>query len=485
MLEFAVPSLNLKILLPLILITITALTVLLIDVFSPKEEKSQLGHISIIGVLCALITILKLNSVRISAYNGMFIFDGFSAFISIIICVITILTILISLNYQKYIPIINCGEYYCLLLFASLGMMLMSSSGNLIMVFLSIETMSISIYALAGFRRDNKKSIESALKYFLIGAFATGFMLYGFALIYGAVGTMDLNKIAAVLSQNPKIVHTPLMMCGIAMTTVGFGFKIAMVPFHMWTPDVYEGAPTPITAFMSTGVKAASFAALIRVFFTAFSPLQPDWTNIMWIIAVLTMLTGNIMALTQKDIKRMLAYSSIAHAGYLLIGFVTGTQQAFSSMLFYLFGYAIMNLGAFGIIAALGNKDEEYTKIDDFSGLGFKYPLLGLAMSIFMFSMAGIPPFVGFIAKFYIFTAAIKSGFIWLAIIGVINSVISLYYYLRVFVIMYFTETSKEIIFPAPSTALVVAILLAVSGVLLIGILPSGLWDMAVQASFL
>lgn len=485
MLEFAVPSLNLKILLPLILITITALTVLLIDVFSPKEEKSQLGHIAIIGVLCALISILNLNSVRLSAYNGMFIFDGFSAFISIVICIITILTILISLNYQKYITIINCGEYYCLLLFASLGMILMSSSGNLIMVFLAVETMSISIYALAGFRRDNNKSIESALKYFLIGAFATGFMLYGFALIYGAVGTMDLVKISKVLSQNPLIVHSPLMMCGMAMTTVGFGFKIAMVPFHMWTPDVYEGAPTPITAFMSTGVKAASFAVLIRVFFTAFSPLQPDWTNIMWVIAVLTMFTGNIMALSQKDIKRMLAYSSIAHAGYLLIGFVTGTQLAFSSILFYLLGYAIMNLGAFGIIAVLGNKDEEYTKIDDYAGLGFKYPLMGLAMSIFMFSMAGIPPFVGFISKFYIFTAAIKSGFIWLAVIGVINSVISLYYYLRVFVVMYFKETDKEMTFSAPSAAIVVAVIIAVSGVLILGILPSVLWDMAQNSNFM
>jgi len=482
MLEFAIPTLNLKILLPLILITITALTVLLIDVFSPKEEKSQLGHIAIIGVLCALISILKLDSVPVSAYNGMFIFDGFSAFISIVICVITILTILISLNYQKYIPVINCGEYYCLLLFAALGMMLMSSSGNLIMVFLALETMSISIYALAGFRRDREKSIESALKYFLIGAFATGFLLYGFALIYGAVGTMDLVKIASVLSQNPQIVHSPLMMCGIAMTTVGFGFKIAMVPFHMWMPDVYEGAPTPITAFMSTGVKAASFAVLIRVFFTAFSPLQADWTNIMWIITVLTMLTGNIMALSQKNIKRMLAYSSIAHAGYLLIGFVVGTQLAFSSILFYLLGYALMNLGAFGVIAALGKKEEEFTKINDFAGLGFKYPMMCLAMSIFMFSMAGIPPLVGFIAKFYIFTAAIKSGFIWLAIIGVINSVISLYYYLRVIVVMYFTETDQEITFSAPSATIIVAILIAVSGVLMMGIFPSYFWEMAQKA---
>ncbi len=485
MLEFVAPALNIKILLPIIIITVTALTVLLIDVFSPREKKSHLGYIALFGVFCTLISVFKLMPISVSAYNGMFLHDGFSSFISIIVCIITLLTILISINYQKIVSTINCGEYYSLLMFASLGMILMGSSGNLIMVFLAIEIMSIAIYALAGFRKENDKSIESALKYFLLGAFATGFLLYGFALIYGATGTMDIVKIGAVLKANPKIMHTPFLMCGIAMMTVGFGFKIAMVPFHMWTPDVYEGAPTPITAFMATGVKTASIAAMMRVFFIALGPLQPDWTTIMWIIAALTMLVGNIMALTQKNIKRMLAYSSIAHAGYLLIGFVAGTQLAFAGILFYLLGYAFMNLGAFGVIALLGKKEKEYTQINDFAGLGFKYPLLGISMSIFMFSMAGIPPTVGFMGKLYIFTAAIKSGFIWLAIIGVVNSVISLNYYLRVFVVMYFKEADKEISFPTPSPAIVVALLIAASGVLLMGILPSDFWEMAQEATLM
>ena len=351
MLEFVVPALNIKVLLPLIIIIVTALTVLIAGVFSSTEKKSGLGYMSLIGVGLALVCMIKYSDRNISAYNGMFISDGFSLFISVIVCIVTFLTILISMNYQKTVNVINCGEYYCLLLFAAVGMILMGSSGNLIMVFLALETMSISIYALAGFRKDRERSIESAMKYFLLGAFASGFLLYGFALLYGSTGTMDIIKIGLFFETNPAALHTPLTMCALAMITVGFGFKIAMVPFHMWTPDVYEGAPTPVTGFMATGVKAAAFAALLRVFFTALSPLQPDWTTLMWIMAVLTMTTGNILALAQTDIKRMLAYSSIAHAGYLLVGFVAGDSMALAGMLFYLLGYAFMNLGAFGVLS--------------------------------------------------------------------------------------------------------------------------------------
>jgi NADH-quinone oxidoreductase subunit N len=353
------------------------------------------------------------------------------------------------------------------------------------MVFLALETMSISIYALAGFRKDHERSIESAMKYFLLGAFASGFLLYGFALFYGATGTMDILKIGQFFRANPGSLHTPLIMCALAMTTVGFGFKIAMVPFHMWTPDVYEGAPAPVTGFMATGVKAAAFAALLRVFFTALSPLQPDWTSIMWIMAVLTMTTGNVLALVQNDLKRMLAYSSIAHAGYLLIGFVAGDSTALSGMLFYLLGYAFMNLGAFGVLSLLGKNGEECTGLSDYAGMGFKYPLIGLAMAVFMFSMAGIPPTVGFMGKFYIFTAAIKSGFIWLAVIGVINSVISLYFYLRVIVYMYFKESDEAVPFSSPSSAIIAAIVLAAAGVMVMGMFPSGFWDMAVNAGLM
>jgi NADH-quinone oxidoreductase subunit N len=484
-LEFVVPALNIRAILPQIILCLTALIVLLEDVFSKQEKKSNLGYMSLMGVGLAILSVLFLSGRSESAYSGMLLVDGFASFISLIVCVVTVLTILISINYQKFVSSINCGEYYCLVLFAAVGMMFMGAAGNLLMLFLALETMSISIYALAGFRMNREKSIESALKYFLLGAFASGFLLYGFALIYGATGTLDIVRIGRFLSENREVLHTPLMMGGVAMMTVGFGFKVAMVPFHMWTPDVYEGAPTSVTAFMASGVKAAAFAAMLRVFFIALSPLQVDWTGIMWLFALLTMTVGNVVALSQTDIKRMLAYSSIAHAGYLLVGFVAGSELAMSGMLFYLMGYAFMNMGAFGVIALMGKSGEDYTKISDFAGMGFKYPLMGLALSIFMFSMAGIPPTAGFMGKFYIFTAAINSGFIWLAIFGVINSVISIYYYLRVIVTLYFQDAEQEITLSATSPAIVVAIVLAVIGVLFMGILPSYFWNIAQKSVFL
>jgi len=473
MLEFVIPALNIKAILPHIILTITALTVLLVDVFSMEGKKSHLGLMSLVGVGVAGACLLYTKGMSESAYSGMILIDGFSFFISLIICVVTFLTILISINYQKFFEEINCGEYYCLLLFAAVGMMLMGSAGNFLMIFLALETMSISI-----------RSIEAALKYFLLGAFASGFLLYGFALIYGATGTMDIIRISRLILDTPELMGSRLLLGGLALTTVGFGFKVAMVPFHMWTPDVYEGAPTSVTAFMATGVKAAAFAVFVRVFYVAFAPLQVDWSVPIWIIAILTMTVGNVVALSQTNIKRMLAYSSIAHAGYLLVGFLAGEDFGKSGMLFYLLAYAFMNLGAFGVIALLGKKDTEYSELSDFSGLGFKYPLMGVVMAVFMFSMAGIPPTAGFMGKFYIFTAAIKSGFIWLSIFGVINSVISIFYYLRVIVIMYFQESGEQdIIMPTPSPAIIVALTLAAAGVLLMGIIPSYFWNLAQQSS--
>jgi len=483
MLEFVVPALNVKAILPQAILSLTALTVLLVGVFSPQDKKtSSLGYLSLIGVVVALVSTLMINGVRESAYNGMVLVDGFSSFITLIVCVVTLLTILSSINYQRFFPRLNCGEYYCLLLFAAVGMSFMGSAGNLLMIFLALETMSISIYVLAGFKSDEAQSIESAMKYFLLGAFASGFLLFGFALVYGCTGTMDLVKISAFLTAHPEVLHSKMLMGGVALMTVGFGFKIAMFPFHMWTPDVYEGAPTTVTGFMATGVKAAAFAALLRVFFVALGHLQADWTGIMWLLAFLTMTIGNVVALSQSNIKRMLAYSSIAHAGYLLVGFVAGSKLGQSGILFYLLSYAFTNLGAFGVIALLGRKGEEHTSLDDFAGLGFKYPLMGLAMALFMFSMAGIPPASGFMGKFYLFSSAMKAGFIWLAVFGVINSVISLYYYLRVVVVMYFKEAEQEITMPKPAAAVVVGLVLAAVGVLQMGIFPSYFWDMARQS---
>lgn len=483
MLEFAAPALNVKAILPQAILSLTALTVLLVDVFTTGEKgKSSLGYLSIVGVVGALLSVVLLPATGGAAYAGMVLADGFSSFITIVVCVVALLSILASINYQQFFEEVNSGEYYCLLLFAAVGMSFMGSAGNLLMVFLALETMSISIYVLAGYHRTDAKSVESALKYFLLGAFASGFLLFGFALVYGAVGTMDLMKIRDFLAAHPQVLKSRMLMGGVALMTVGFGFKVAMFPFHMWTPDVYEGAPTTVTGFMATGVKAAAFAALIRVFCVGLGLLQADMTGIMWLIAFLTMTIGNVVALSQTSIKRMLAYSSIAHAGYLLVGFVAGNKLGQAGMLFYLMSYAFTNLGAFGVIALLGRKGGEFTELADFAGMGFKYPLMGLAMAVFMFSMAGIPPTAGFMGKFYIFTSAMKSGFVWLSIFGVINSVISIYYYLRVIVIMYFKEAERDIVMLRPAPAIVVGLTIAVLAVLQMGIFPTYIWDLARQS---
>ncbi|MBN2707214.1 MAG: NADH-quinone oxidoreductase subunit N, partial [Deltaproteobacteria bacterium] len=472
MLEFVVPALNLKAILPQIILALTALTVLLVDVFAGKEGKTSLGALSLVGVAFALICLFLTRGPAESAYSGMLMADGFGFFITLTVGCVAFLTILAAMNYEKICASIRAGEFYCLLLFAAFGMSFMGNAGNLIMLFVALETMSISIYVLAGFKRDSDKSIESALKYFLLGAFASGFLLYGFALIYGASGTLDIVKLGKFFIAHPETLHHPMVMGGLALMTVGFGFKIAMFPFHMWTPDVYEGAPSVVTGFMATGVKAAAFAALIRVFFVAFGPLQVDWTAIMWLAALLTMTIGNLVAISQTNIKRMLAYSSIAHAGYLLIGFVVGSEIARSGILFYLLAYAFANVGAFAVISAMGRQGEEYDELSDFSGVGFKHPFLGLMMSVFMFSMAGIPPAAGFMGKFFIFSEAIKAGYVWLAIFGVVNSVISLYYYLGVIVRMYFREPEREISIIAPAGTMVAALCLAAFGVLQMGIFP-------------
>jgi len=317
------------------------------------------------------------------------------------------------------------------------------------------------------------------MKYFILGAFATGFFLYGVALVYGATGSFNLKGIASFLAASGSAGRTPLVIIGIGLLTIGFGFKVATVPFHMWTPDVYEGAPTSITAFMATGIKAAAFAGLVRVFYSALGAFQPDWIAIMWLLSVATMTVGNIVAIAQSNIKRMLAYSSIAHAGYILVAFTAGNELGTSSILYYLLAYAFMNIGAFAIVILLGRKGEENTLINDYAGIGFKYPLLAASMTIFMLSMAGIPPLAGFMGKFYIFSAAVKAKLYWLAIIGVLNSALSVYYYLRVTVVMYFREAEKDMTGLTFSPAGVIGVIIAVAGVLYLGIFPSSVLALA------
>ena len=344
----------------------------------------------------------------------------------------------ISIRYTRREEIV-AGEYYALLLFAALGMMVMVSSTSFVTIFIGLEVMSLSIYILCGLLKGQARAVESSFKYFLLGAFATAFFLYGIALVFASTGAIDIRMVRTVASARNLGVD-PVFLTGMALLIVGFGFKTASVPFHMWTPDVYEGAPTPVTVFMATGVKAAAFAAFLRVFYTAFYPFIGSWSSVLWLIAVLTMCVGNITALVQNNMKRLLAYSSIAHAGYILVAFVTGDRVLSSSILYYLLAYTFMNLGAFTVVILLGRKGEAHEDIDSYAGLAGRHPFVSLCMTIFLLSLTGIPPLAGFTGKFYIFSDAIKGQYYWLAVIGVLNSAVAAYYYLRVLMYMYFKE---------------------------------------------
>ncbi len=469
---------DLKVIAPELVLTIFALLILILGVFIRGEKKGSPGYTALIGIVVAFLSLFLGIGKDMKAFYGMVTIDPFSLFFKVMFLIIAFLTVLASLEYTKREEI-DFAEYYVLILFATVGMMLMASGVNLLIIFLGLEVMSISIYVLTGIMRDDVRSVEAAFKYFLLGAFASSFLLYGIALTYASTGTLDLGGISHVLAERAWISGLPILITGLALLIIGFGFKIALVPFHMWTPDVYEGAPTSITAFMATGVKAAGFAAFIRVFFYALPTLQAHWTEIMWLLAVVTMTVGNIIALSQTNIKRMLAYSSIAHAGYIMVAFVAGNELGKSSMLFYLLAYVFMNIGAFTVMILLGKKGEENTLLTDYAGIGFKHPLLAASMSIFMFSLAGVPPMAGFMAKFYVFSAAVKAEYYWLVVIGVLNSAVAAYYYLRVLIYMYFREPEREVVIEAFSPAAVLAVIISVWGVLQIGILPSAFLALA------
>ncbi len=464
--------------LPLVILAAFAMGILLINVFSKNPKDGMIGYIALTSIILVFLSLFLFVGKTDIKFGGMISMDIYAIFFALVFVVIGVLTILSSIPYVKTVGI-HSGEYYALTLFAMIGMMLMAASTNLVMLFVSLEMMSVPIYVLAGFIRREERSVEASMKYFLLGAFASGFFLYGLSLVYASTGSTSYQAIAEFLVKTERLDLSTLLWIGLGFICVGFFFKVAAFPFHAWTPDVYEGAPTSVTAYMATGVKAAAFAALVRVFFTAFSAFQHDWTNIVWLIAVLTMTLGNFVALVQKSVKRMLAYSSIAHAGYLLVAFVAGNEIGRSAILFYLMAYAFMNIGAFSVLMVMARKNDNHEDLGSFAGIGFKYPLTAVAMSVFMFSMAGIPPTAGFIGKFYIFSAAVKSNFYWLAIIGVLNSAVSVYYYLRVIVYMYFKEPEGEIPtyrFTAPA---VLSIALAVWGVLQLGILPQNILTLA------
>ena len=461
---------------PEIALSAFGIFILLLDTFLPRSQRHVATGIALLGIAVTAIFTLGLVDEDGTFFSGMIIVDGFSIFFRITFLVIGGLTILASSSYVTR-ENLAVGEFQALVLFAIVGMNLMVASNELIMIFLGLETLSISSYILLGIKRSDPKSNESALKYFLLGSFSSAFMLYGIALAYGATRTTNLELIGREIAAGSA--SMTLIYAAVGLLFVGFGFKVAVVPFHVWTPDVYEGAPTPITAFMSVGPKAAGFAILIRVLMVAFPATYGKWLGVVWLSAALTMIVGNCVALVQSNIKRMLAYSSIAHAGYILVGVATGNEEGVAAVLFYTLAYALMNIGAFTIVALVSSKGDHKTHIDDFAGLGFKQPGLAAALSIFLLSLAGIPLTAGFAGKFFLFRAALESHFIWLAIIGVINSAISVYYYLRVIVVMYMKEPADDWSPVAMTPSAISVIALAVFGVLQFGIFPELLINLA------
>lgn len=458
--------------LPEICLTIFALLIVMADlVIKRKETIAFLSAASILGT-----GFMFLNSFG-TAFNGMFISDGYSLFFKIIFLLNVVLTILISVKYLT-IEKINLGEYYSLILFSTIGMMIMASSGDIITLYIGLELMALSIYVLAGFLRQDVRSNEAALKYFLLGAFASALLLYGTSLIYGLTGTTNLKAIAMYIAAK-GLAGNPALAFALILFIAAFAFKIAAAPFHMWAPDVYEGAPTSVTAFMSVGPKAAGFAVMGRVFFVAFGGLHITWTAVLIPIAILTMAVGNIMALTQVNIKRMLAYSSIAHAGYALLGIIAGGSEGMAGMMTYLLIYAFMNIGAFAVVIMLRTDKFKGDSITDYIGLAKTHPFASFLMLIFMFSLTGIPPTAGFIGKFYVFMAVVKAGYAWVTVVAVIFSVISAYFYLRIVMYMYMREPEGESVTLSISPTTSLALAITALFVLIAGIIPATVLDMA------
>lgn len=467
--SLSIPDLNFRIIAPALIVTLTALVVLLAELVIPATRKRWLGVLSLVGLLIATGATLGLWGADASAFNKMIVADDFGLFLTFVILLGALLSILLALDFVRAHHL-EQGEFYALMLASVVGMILMATVTDLIVIFLALEVLSLPLYVLAAFKRTDAHSLEAGLKYFLLGAFSSAFFLYGIAFIFGATGSTNLTAIAEVLVKYPR---TDLLIVGAGLLLVGFAFKVALVPFHWWTPDVYEGAPTVITAFMSVAVKAAAFGAFFRAFLVALPALAFDWRIVLTVIAVLTMTLGNVAALVQSNIKRMLAYSSIAHAGYILIALVAMGPQGIASALFYLLVYTLTNVGAFGSVIALSDGERERLEIGDFGGAARQYPFLAAMFAIFMLSLAGFPPLAGFAGKFLLFSAAVETGWGWLAVVGVLNSLVSVYFYLRPVVQMYMSDVTPGWERIRVSPLVVVAVLIALLGVIALGVYPT------------
>ncbi len=462
--------LDVRAIVPELTLICAGLILILLDLIVKKKEVVAL--VGIAGTLVALYGTYKLYAFSDPqlAFSDMFILDGYANFFKVIFYLNVILTFCISLKYLK-IEKASFGESYSLLLFATTGMMIMASAADLITLYLGLELMALSTYILAGLMRKQPRSNEAALKYFFLGAFSSAFLLYGISLTYGMTGTTNLRGIAEAI-QATNLAASPIMYLGLTFIIVAFGFKIAIVPFHMWAPDVYEGAPTSVTAFMSVGPKAAGFAVMGRVLFDAFGSMHVQWTAILIPLAIITMATGSIIALSQTNIKRMLAYSSIAHAGYMLLGIVSATPEGLTSTVNYLMIYTFMNIGAFAIVIMLRSEGVQGEDLEDYMGLAKQHPLAAALMLVFMFSLAGIPPTAGFIGKFYVFMELINSGHTPLALIAIVFSAISAFFYLRIVMYMYMREPKDKIVLSS-SPSLSVALAITSAMVLILGVFPS------------
>jgi NADH-quinone oxidoreductase subunit N len=460
-------------LLPEIVLTIFGMIVMVLDAAAEERRiEKTLGAVALIGSLAAIAATLVQSQYPGFAFWNMVQVDSFSVFFHFLVGAVTAVVILTSFEYME-VQQIRVGEYYALILFGAVGMNLMSSAVELVLIFIALEISSISTYILAGFRRRAAISSESSVKYFLLGSFATAFFLYGVALMFGATGSTNISTIGDVLSSG----QIPLLAyAGVALMFVGLGFKVAAAPFHVWTPDVYEGAPSPVVGFMSTAPKAAAFAVLLRVMFEAHAPGR---IGLIWAVAALSMTIGNLGALVQNNIKRLLAYSSIAHAGYLLVAYAALPNNGIPAAMFYAASYAAMNVGAFAVISHFGNAGERYVTLEDYSGLGRRSPLLAATLTIFLLSLIGIPITGGFFAKFYVFSAALQANLVGLVIIGVLNSAVGAYYYLRIIVVMYMREPQQEVPVARIPLGLGAALAISLVATIYLGVLPGRVLEYA------
>jgi NADH-quinone oxidoreductase subunit N len=497
--ELVTPNVNMGSILPELVVAFAGIVAMVYDSFFPKDRVTT-SVISLVGLAASAVLLVMMWSQPqpATAWSGMIAHDNLRLGFSFVFLLVSAMTVLVSSIWveQENVP---SGEYHALLMFATFGMMLMASGNDLVVIFLGLETLSIATYVMCGLRRGDLKSNESAMKYFILGSFASAFLLYGMALIYGATGSTNITEIAARVSNAN---FPALLLVGAAMMVIGFGFKVATAPFHIWTPDVYEGAPTPVTGFMAAGPKAAAFASFVRVFVLGFpliagvqatGYLHDSWMTALTIMAILSMTVGNVVAIMQSNVKRMLAYSSIAHAGYAMVGFVGAgaarseidRDQAIASVAFYMLTYAITNLGAFAIVTLLGQKNDRRTEFEDYNGIGFRSPALSFALSLFMLSLLGLPLTAGFMGKVMVFRPALQAGnpmLTVLVVVAVINTAISAYYYLRLIVVMFFRERTSDWQQPRIPATMVAALIVAVIGVLYFGIFAGGVIERFTQS---